>query len=204
MHILLFIFVFLFTSHSNAAGYSRDNLSYISHIQNEIIHEIAVEKNYVWCATENGIIRYDKRDGEIKRYTTTDGLGSNVISSLAIDNNGVKWFGTADSKGVMSFDGKTWESYYQSYMQGVYVSSIVIDKNNIKYFSFAKGVYRFDGNSWELINVNNPRRVFVDSNDNIWMMFDGNIFLSQNGGDFKEIFPPVPQRCPVRILRTGL
>jgi len=59
------------------------------------------------CATENGIIRYDKRDGEIKRYTTNDGLSSNVICSLAIDNNGVKWFGTDGD--VMSFDGVNWE-----------------------------------------------------------------------------------------------
>ena len=73
------------------------------------IFDIVVEGDYIWCATNGGVVRWNRRDGTYIKYTTADGLADNYVYSTAVDADNVKWFGTGD--GVSSFDGTTWTTY---------------------------------------------------------------------------------------------
>lgn len=66
----------------------------------------------LWIGTQgDGLVRYDRRSGRAKRFTTADGLSSNTVYSLAIDNSGTLWICTetdiyrydADDERLMKF-----------------------------------------------------------------------------------------------------
>lgn len=61
-----------------------------------------------WIGTEgNGLYRYDKVKGELRQYTTDDGLPGNIIQSIFEDQRGYLWLGTSD--GLSMFDINTGE-----------------------------------------------------------------------------------------------
>jgi len=66
------------------------------------INDIAVEGDYIWCATQGGVVRWNMQNGTYVKFTSADGLANNNVRSIAIDADNVKWFAT--SGGVSSFD----------------------------------------------------------------------------------------------------
>jgi len=38
------------------------------------VNDLAFEGNYLWAATEGGVVRWDVRDGSYRKYTRSDGL----------------------------------------------------------------------------------------------------------------------------------
>src|SRR3989339_1470524 len=67
------------------------------------INDFAIEGDYLWVATDGGVVKFNTVDQSYVLYTTADGLKSNYVTSLYIDASGNKWFGTYE--GVTKFDG---------------------------------------------------------------------------------------------------
>jgi ligand-binding sensor domain-containing protein len=61
-----------------------------------------VEHELLWAGTRNGLVRYDLAVGIASRLSTTDGLPSNDVRSLALGPGGVKYLGTAAGLGRYS------------------------------------------------------------------------------------------------------
>ncbi|WP_166963966.1 two-component regulator propeller domain-containing protein [Yeosuana marina] len=60
--------------------------------------------NKYWLGTrEHGLIQFDKRRGEIKRYTTNDNLSSNNIRVITQSDSNHLWLGTEED-GIVLFD----------------------------------------------------------------------------------------------------
>lgn len=57
----------------------------------------------VWLATDNGLVCISENEEKI--YTTTSGLGSNLINALEIDSKGTLWVATF-GKGVYHFENE--------------------------------------------------------------------------------------------------
>lgn len=90
----------------------------------------------------------------IINYTTSDGLLSNSVSTIATDSIGNTWFGTY--KGVSKFDGTTWTSFTES--DGLVnngINCIVIDAQNNIWFGTQGGVSKFDGTNWTSYTTSN-------------------------------------------------
>jgi len=71
-----------------------------------------------------------------------------MVPSIAIDNDGTVWFGTAG--GVSHFDGSNWTTYtkYDGLVSDMVVS-MAIDTAGVKWFGAIEGgVSSFDGNNW--------------------------------------------------------
>jgi len=90
--------------------WSYDDTTWRHYSGNEIpqgsIHILAIGlNNTVWmCVNETlGVIHFDGR--EAKFFTKENGLISNIINTIAIDHDGVKWFGTDD--GISSYKEDT-------------------------------------------------------------------------------------------------
>jgi ligand-binding sensor domain-containing protein len=77
-------------------------------------------------------------------------LPENIITAIAVDKQGVKWFGTS-TLGVVKFDDEIWTAYntYNTNMLSNNISDIAIDKNGVKWISTnGWGVSSFNGQYW--------------------------------------------------------
>lgn len=80
-------------------------------------------------------------------YTTTDGLPSNTVNGVAVDNGNNVWFAT--DGGVAKFDGSAFTVYTAS--NGLiddYSSCICVDDNNYIWVGTDIGVSKFNGINW--------------------------------------------------------
>ena len=50
----------------------------------------------IWIGTPNGLLRYDERTGEVKRYAEQQGLLNSCIQGLALDSDNNIWVSTAN------------------------------------------------------------------------------------------------------------
>ena len=71
------------------------------YVNSNEIRAIASRDDIIWCATSGGLARWDKRDGSYIRFMKHDGLLSNNLSALAIDENNFLWIGYEDMKGAV-------------------------------------------------------------------------------------------------------
>ena len=74
------------------------------------IRDMAVDGNSLWAATGGGVLTFDLTDGTYTKTITVDGLASNDVLSVAIDQTGHKWFGTYTG-GASEFDGAVWTTH---------------------------------------------------------------------------------------------
>ena len=74
-----------------------------------------------------------------------------MVRSIAIDQQGNKWFGTY-GRGVSKFDGSTWTTYKTNGVSSCDVRSIAIDQQGNKWFGTDCGVSEFIENN--IVNTN--------------------------------------------------
>lgn len=77
----------------------------------------------------------------------------NYVVSSAIDQRGVKWFGTWGG-GLSRFDGKRWKTYTsEDGLAGDVVHALAVDPQGILWIGTNGGVSRFDGTSFKNFTV---------------------------------------------------
>ncbi|MFQ5597035.1 MAG: two-component regulator propeller domain-containing protein [Nitrospiria bacterium] len=132
-----------------------------------IVRALAFEGDVLWVGTSNGLLRYDLSTEEQQVYTTKDGLLSNMIHSITVGPNRVKWVGTYGG-GLSRFDDRRWTVYtpygvgsalsyaddWKAYRnaQGVgdlWVYGIHFDPKGVMWVATWKGVSRFDGKTFK-------------------------------------------------------
>ncbi len=137
---LLVSSTFIFSQNSNWINYND--------VKN--ISSIALENNFVWIGTTNGLVKLDKTTGEETDYNTSNsGLPGNEITSVAVDENGIKWIGTLHA-GLAKYDGSNWTVYNtsNSELPDNIVTSIFIDGNRDMWIGTFNGWAKFDGFKW--------------------------------------------------------
>lgn len=72
-----------------------------------MVNAVAIDGQWVWFATDEGVSRYDMQTNTFSIFRSLDGLASAQVSSIAVDRNYV-WFGT--SNGLTLYD-KTIDSW---------------------------------------------------------------------------------------------
>ena len=77
-----------------------------------------------------------------------EGYNPNYVLSLAIDQQGVKWFGTWGA-GLSRFDGQTWRNFtVKDGLPGNFVADIFIDSDNGLWVGTEGGIGYFNGTEW--------------------------------------------------------
>ncbi|MBI1928220.1 SpoIIE family protein phosphatase [Candidatus Poribacteria bacterium] len=141
---------------------------------NSDVRTIALDKEGVlWVGTwRAGIARYDGT--EWQRFTETDGLASNVVLDIIVDEGGVVWVGT--SGGISRYDGKEWQSFTQAEGLPNNVSrALAGDKQGYLWVGTDRGVARYDGQNWHPVTApDGPgdkaiASLAVDKNWNVWI-----------------------------------
>jgi ligand-binding sensor domain-containing protein/tRNA A-37 threonylcarbamoyl transferase component Bud32 len=70
---------------------------------------VARQGDILWAGGENSLVRWDLTDGSITQLGRADGLASNRINDLLVDEAGVLWIAT--DAGISRYDGETIVSY---------------------------------------------------------------------------------------------
>ncbi|MFQ5729564.1 MAG: hypothetical protein ACE5GN_04305, partial [Waddliaceae bacterium] len=132
-----------------------------------IVRALAIEGDILWVGTSNGILSYNLVTQAQQVYTTKDGLLSNMIHSITIGPDQVKWVGTYGG-GLSRFDGNQWTAYtpygvgfpvtygegWKSFQIGkglgdLWVYGVHFDPKGIMWIATWKGVSRFDGKKFK-------------------------------------------------------
>ncbi len=68
----------------------------------------------IWIGSQNGLYRYELKTGQFKRYAREDGLPSNTLSSVLLDDAGYLWMATRN--GISRFDPEeeTFRNYFKT------------------------------------------------------------------------------------------
>lgn len=91
-------------------------LSYSANKINALVSEQADAGQDIWVGTDGGVFKFSVPDDpdqfvtfDTYNKTSYPGMISNKITSVAVDSQHVRWFGS--DLGLMSFDGTTWKAY---------------------------------------------------------------------------------------------
>ena len=137
----------------------------------------------LWVGTRNQGIFKIKNEKLLNIYTMNEGLRSNTINGLNIDNYGNLWVAT--NRGIAMFNGNSFKNYTISDgMPSEDVDDICIDKNGIIWFITPKGLTSFDGNDFTTYgnsNGVNIKNVGTAATNDIVANVDGSIVIGQHG-----------------------
>ncbi|MEX6686354.1 two-component regulator propeller domain-containing protein [Danxiaibacter flavus] len=129
-------------------GMFRYNLNDDASLSNNTINNIFEDSRHIiWITTENGFCRYNMDKNNFKRYSTANGLPSNVTYSILEDNKGDLWITT--SKGLVCFDPITEAVKIYTKANGLLTdqfnyNSAYKDKSGKLYFGSLKGLICFN------------------------------------------------------------
>ncbi len=117
------------------------------------VQAIEIKDNVVWVGTAgNGLYKFE--NDIWNNYTSEDGLLSDEITSLVVDNDGSVWMGT--KMGVAKLEGENITTYTTD--DGLYVDDIrsitCDDENNIWIGTSRNRVIKFDGTNFTTHHVN--------------------------------------------------
>lgn len=88
-------------------GESFENYSKLHDLELWFTYDLFVdEDNSLWVATDVGL--FHKKNGNLKHYTRTDGLSSNIVYQVYA-HKGYLWLATYN--GISRFDGKNFKNY---------------------------------------------------------------------------------------------
>jgi len=140
--------------------------------------ELDLVNGDLWFADDcmnhcTGVSKYDGTNWIY--YSDSDGLINNCVSSIAIEPNGNKWFGSRT--GVSKYDevNNKWTTYTQ--VNNIIiedVNDIIIDSEGNKWFGTNTGIIKFDNTSWKFYTFKNSSPIFnvddvaKDNKGNIW------------------------------------
>ncbi len=117
-------------------------------ISEKKITAIDSDEQYFWIGTRSGLYRRDRKTGTWKLFTDDDGLVSNYVSCLAVDNAHI-WVGSSD-RGASKYDKTTskWTQYTSADgLSDNNVRAIAVDEKYIWFGTFSGGVCRYDKTS---------------------------------------------------------
>ncbi len=114
-------------------------------------------RDYLWFATDNELIRYDKKLSSWKSYVASDGIIGSEINNFITDKDKL-WLATQDGVRIYDLTSDSWSSAlnYNVMLPDKNVTDLAIDGNNI-WFCTNNGVcnYNTETNAWKYYNSSN-------------------------------------------------
>ena len=96
MSIMLRLLQILFTSllFFGQFSFSQQSMEWSAYTSMREASRLFVGGDFVWVATSGGVLRFDRTTQLYARFTRLNGLPSNEVSCMTMDEQGDMWFGT--------------------------------------------------------------------------------------------------------------
>lgn len=171
LYLILLVFV-AFTSCEEKDEVDKDNPTEEPDNGIGYVYDIVVDnENNIWVGTGNGL--YKINGTTETKYTTTEGLPSDLITCLVLDKNGKIWIGT--DQGISNFTDNVFVNYNTD--DGLVnndVRSITVSKENDIWIGTAhNSVSMYDGADFTNFiideTIGHIHTITCDSIGNIWV-----------------------------------
>lgn len=84
-------------------------------LNDEVVYDLFEDSDHkIWIGTANGLFCFDPQTREFEKYTTSNGLPSNSISSIESDNDGNLWISTNSGISCLDRQNYSFSNYYAS------------------------------------------------------------------------------------------
>ncbi|MBM76947.1 MAG: hypothetical protein CL846_00550 [Crocinitomicaceae bacterium] len=142
---------------------------------------------FLWIALEEkGIVKYRLKDDSLIHFTTENGLSSNRIKDLIIQNDSLLIIGTADAgiNTIVIDNLKISTPSYNNYLINQSINDLFLCKDSLLYIATNKGVNIVTES--RVINLHNELKnkvissVFCESENSIWVGTKGSGLYSLN------------------------
>ncbi|MFH2141330.1 MAG: two-component regulator propeller domain-containing protein [Bacteroidota bacterium] len=146
------------------------------------------ENSNIWAGSDNGLFKIAKKDStyEIQRFSTAEGLVTNFIFDIYIDNNQIMWlamYGGIQYSDLKTDEYKFDEYIYNSSLPGNIITCIQPVENKILFGSYDNGMFAInlsgeDSGKVQLfeyseeLNTGTIWDILEDSKKNIWICTD--------------------------------
>jgi signal transduction histidine kinase/DNA-binding response OmpR family regulator/ligand-binding sensor domain-containing protein len=141
-------------------------------------------KSYLWISSSTGLYRYDSNTGNVKNYSTSEGLRTNNLMSLTNDLDGNLWMGTVSGLSFFDTQVHRFKNYNNINNGGVaefYRSCVFNGNNGQLYFGGINGITHFDPKDIMKLSPNrdvkfNKLTIYSHENKNI----EQNLFYKED------------------------
>ncbi len=142
--LLIFMAAMLAFS-ATVAGAQEDTVSFAN---GNTIGDMELQGDYVWCATDGSLVRWNKNDGTCRQFVDSGGFLAYGVSDMEIDSKGVFWIGTY--RGLLRFENETFTIFTTttSGLPDNEVLSLAAANNGDLWVGTSEGATRFDGKTW--------------------------------------------------------
>ena len=155
---------------------------YSTSLSSAYVNSLAVGRDgTIWIATLQGVTRYN--GVSFTKYTVLGGNAEDNVQAVAVDSEGVGWFGTYGG-GVTNFDGADWSTFTtDNGLTNQYVNAVLSDSQDVIWVgTVGEGLLSYDGHTWrsytdvEGVPLVNIRAIAADRRNVKWIgMSDGSI-----------------------------
>ncbi|MBN1889027.1 MAG: protein kinase [Thermoflexales bacterium] len=110
------------------------------------------QDDYLWVGGSGGLLRWDLDEGDYVKLGIGDGLASNRINDLLLDEEGNLWVAT--DAGLNCFDGQSWRTFDETDgLDGDSIQALLVDEDGALWAGTNDGkrglnYYREDGTGW--------------------------------------------------------
>ena len=121
-----------------------------SYNNGNFVHAVARQDEYLWAGGSGGLVRWDLDDESYTKFGIGDGLASNQVNDLLVDDDGVLWVAT--EAGINYFDGERWLTFDE--LDGLDTSwalSLFLDEEGGLWAGTGygeRGLNYYDGETW--------------------------------------------------------
>lgn len=224
--LLVFVILFLIPSPTQAVGNWQTYTTSNSYLSNNDVRTLSTDADgSLWIGTYGGnvhgggVMRYD--GFRWTPYVITDiGLPSEYIYVSAVDNNGIKWFGTGGGVGQIDCRGTAIYRHLNSNYPWNATYGVTVDNNNTKWFGTGLGGlaklvnYDFYNALFTTYNTSNsglPTNalgpVAVDTDNSLWITtgtggYGGYASLVHSDGSTWTVYTTSNSGLPSNIVRA--
>ena len=166
--------------------------------QNSVVAFGRGEKNFMFIAGQNSLLRFDGRNFVSPLENTLKNLPTTTLNDFAVASGGDAFLAT--DAGLRTFDSNKFEAGSIGNIEeigNIPVQSLVFDKKSGRLFGAARGngIFAYSKNSAEWFSLEtsqsgtgNVNKIFADKSGNIWLgTTDGVYFLNKDGQKFYRI-----------------
>jgi len=140
------------------------------------VNDILETSSTLWMATNGGVIAVDKSTNAVTQFTKEDGLPSNWVEGIDMDNAGNLWIGTY-TMNLAKYDGTSWTHItYPDTFPDLKTHCIRVDGQGVVWAGTSDGIMRYDGTDWKLFSRLNTN---ISTFDEVWELEidnQGNIY----------------------------